>query len=123
MAEGWLRHLAGDKVEVASAGTHPAAFVHPAAIKVMAEVGVDISQQKPKSVELFTHQPWDLVITVCDSAKEECPYFPGGKEQLHISFPDPALATGTEEERLQVFRQVRDAIGQRLVPEVLRRCP
>jgi arsenate reductase len=64
-----------------------------------------------------------MVITVCDSAKEECPYFPGGKEQLHISFPDPALATGTEEERLQVFRQVRDAIGQRLVPEVLRRCP
>jgi len=123
MAEGWVRHLLGDRVEVASAGTHPGVVVHPLAVEAMAEVGVDIAGQKPKHVDLFLGEPWDLVITVCDGAKEECPYFPGGKEQLHIGFPDPVLATGTKEEQLQVYRKVRDDIRARLVPEIARRCP
>jgi arsenate reductase len=123
MAEGWVRHLLGDRVEVASAGTHPAEAVHPLAVEAMAEAGVDIAGQKPKHVDLFVGESWDLVITVCDSAKEECPFFPGGKEQLHISFPDPVLATGTKEQRLEVYRRVRDDIRARLVPEIARRCP
>lgn len=123
MAEGWLRHLLADKVEVASAGTHPASCVHPLAVKVMAEVGVDISHHQPKGVGTLGDREWDLVVTVCDSAKEECPYFAGAREQLHISFPDPVAAVGTEEERLSVYRKVRDDIRQRLVPEVARRLP
>lgn len=122
MAEGWVRHLLGDRVEVASAGTHPAGYVHPLAIKVMAEVGVTISKQRSKSAAQFANDPWDLVITVCDSAREECPYFPGGKEQIHISFPDPALVGGSRKQQEEAFRTVRDAIRQRLVPEVERRC-
>lgn len=122
MAEGWVRHLLGDRVEVASAGTHPAGYVHELAIQAMAEVGIDISGHASKSLDAFVAQPWDLVITVCDSAREECPYFPGGKEQLHISFPDPVLARGSHEERLAAYRAVRDDIRRRLIPEVERRC-
>ncbi|MEW5877007.1 MAG: arsenate reductase ArsC [Acidobacteriota bacterium] len=122
MAEGWVRHLLGDRVEVASAGTHPAGYVHPMAIKVMAEEGVIISRQRSKSVAQFANDTWDLVITVCDSAREECPYFPGAKEQIHISFPDPALVGGPREMQEEAYRTVRDAIRQRLVPEVERRC-
>ncbi|MBX6771065.1 MAG: arsenate reductase ArsC [Chloroflexi bacterium] len=113
MAEGWLRHLAGDRFEVHSAGTH-ATFVHPLAVQVMAAVGIDISAQQSKTLDRYLDQPWDYVITVCDSANETCPYFPGGKRRLHWSFPDPTQADGTAEERLAAFRMVRDAIRQRL---------
>ncbi len=121
MAEGWVRHLLGDRVEVASAGTHPAGYVHPLAVKAMAEVGVDISTHTSKSLEQFVNQPWDLVITVCDSAREECPYFPGGKEQLHISFPDPVLVSGPLHVKEAAYRTVRDAIREHLIPEIERR--
>lgn len=123
MAEGWVRHVLGDRVEVASAGTRPAGYVHPLAIRVMAEAGVSISQQRSKSVDQLADKPWDLVITVCDSAREECPYFPGGKEQIHVSFPDPALVAGPSHIREEAFRKVRDAIRERLLPEIERRLP
>lgn len=123
MAEGWVRHLLGDRAEVASAGTHPAGYVHPLAVEAMAEVGVDISSHTSKHLEVFVDQPWDLVITVCDSAREECPYVPDAKEQLHIPFPDPVLVGGSYEQRLAAYREVRDALRQRLIPEVERRLP
>ena len=115
MAEGWVNHLLGERWEAASAGTEPAIAVHPLAVRVMAEVGVDIAGVVPKSVDALLDQPWDLVITVCDSARESCPVFPSPVEQIHISFPDPARATGSEEERLAVFRAVRDDIRERLL--------
>jgi len=113
MAEGWLRHLAGDRFEVHSAGTQPAP-VRPLAIQVMAEAGVDISAQTSKSLDRYLNQPWDYVITVCDDANEVCPVFPGGRYRLHWSFPDPSKASGSPEEQLAVFRQVRDAIRARI---------
>jgi len=116
MAEGWINHLLGDTWEARSAGTRPAAAVHPLAVKVMAEAGVDISGGVPEHVERYLSEPWDLVVTVCDSAKESCPVFPRPVSQRHISFPDPAEAEGSEEERLAVFRAVRDDIRARLLP-------
>ena len=113
MAEGWLRQLADDRFEVHSAGTE-ATVVRPLAIKAMAEVGVDISPQTSKTLDRYLQEPWDDVITVCDQANEACPYFAGGKQRLHWSFPDPSQATGTNEEKLAVFRQVRDAIRARI---------
>jgi arsenate reductase len=121
MAEAWVRHLLGDRWEVHSAGTHPAGAVDPLAVRVMAEAGVDISGARPKHWGLFLDERWDLVVTVCDSARESCPLFPGAVEQLHVSFPDPVLATGTEEERLAVYREVCDDIRARLLPEIARR--
>jgi len=110
MAEAFL-HLSYPQFEVFSAGTKPAEFVHPFAIKVMAETGIDISQNKPKPVEMFLHEAFDYVITVCDGARESCPVFTGNvKHRLHISFEDPLEAQGTEEEILAVFRKVRDEI-------------
>lgn len=109
MAEGWLRHLAGERFEVHSAGTE-ATRVRPFAIQVMAEVGVDISRQESKTLVRYLGQPWEAVITVCDQANEACPFFPGASQRLHWSFPDPSLAVGTEAEQLAVYRQVRDAI-------------
>jgi arsenate reductase len=114
MAEGWLRHLAGDVFVVESAGTEPRDRVHPLAIQVMAEAGVDISGAYPKMLDRFIGQPWDFVITVCDNANESCPVFPGPNERIHWSFSDPAAAEGSEEERLTVFRRVRDEILTRL---------
>ena len=87
----------------------------------MAEAGVDISGNRPEHVDEHLDQPWDLVVTVCDSAKESCPMFPRPVEQIHVSFPDPAEASGSEEERMAVFRAVRDDIRARLLPELLRR--
>jgi len=113
MAEGLLRHLAGDRFEVYSAGTE-ATFVRPQAIKVMSEIGIDISGQKSKTLEEYLGQPFDYVITVCDAANEACPVFPGAKRRLHWSFEDPATAVGSEEEHLGVFRAVRDNIGEHL---------
>jgi arsenate reductase len=121
MAEGWVRHELGNRWEVASAGTHPAWAVHPLSVRAMAEVGIDISGQQPKHWEPFLDEKWDLVVTVCDSARESCPLFPGAAEQIHVSFPDPILAEGREEERMAVYRQVRDDIRARLLPEIARR--
>jgi len=116
MAEAWVNHVLGDRWDAHSAGTSPAKRVHPLAVRVMAEVGIDISGRVPQSVDRAVHEPWDLVVTICDSARETCPNFPGRVEKTHVSFFDPALATGTEEERLAAFRRVRDDIRTRLLP-------
>lgn len=113
MAEGWLRALAEDQIEVFSAGTQPAT-VNPLAIKVMRERGIDISHQRSKHLNEFLAQPFDVVITVCDKAAESCPVFPGRAKRIHWSFTDPASVVGNEEERLQIFRQTRDAIESKL---------
>jgi len=113
MAEGFLRAIAGDRFEVASAGTNPS-LVNPMAIRVMAEAGIDISSQWSKSLDEMSNRKTDCVITVCDRAREACPIFPVAVEQLHWSFEDPAEATGTEDERLSVFRRVRDEIAKRI---------
>ena len=118
MAEGFINHLLGGEWEAQSAGTVPAARVNPLAVRVMAEVGVDISGQRPKHVDAMVDQRWDLVVTVCDSARETCPYFPHPGEQIHVGFSDPAEVVGTNAERPEVFRQVRDAIRVSLVPVV-----
>ena len=113
MAEGWLKHFGGDAFEVASAGTKPAERVSPLAVKAMAEVGIDLSANYPKHLERFLNDQWDYVITVCDAANEVCPFFPGGRKRVHWSFEDPAAARGSEDERLAVFRRVRDQIRDR----------
>ncbi|NUN68550.1 MAG: arsenate reductase ArsC [Bacteroidetes bacterium] len=113
MAEGFLRSF-DPSLEVFSAGTKAAARVHPKAVQVMAEKGIDLSGHSPKTVEQFLDQSFDYVITVCGNAKETCPVFLGAvKQRLHIGFDDPAEATGTEEEVLAVFRRVRDEIDVR----------
>jgi arsenate reductase len=110
MAEGFLKSFA-PYLEVFSAGTKPASRVHPDAIKVMKEIGIDLSKNTTKNVEQFLNESFDYVITVCDNAKETCPVFWGkvGK-QIHMGFEDPADAVGTEEEVLSVFRKIRDEI-------------
>jgi arsenate reductase len=113
MAEGILRWLSKGEMEVHSAGTHPSQ-VHPFAIAVMKELGVDISGQRSKSVDEFKSEKFDTVITVCDLANESCPIFPGAPERIHFSFEDPAAAEGTDEEKLKTFRRVRDELMQRL---------
>jgi arsenate reductase len=118
MAEGLVNALLGDRWEAHSAGTQPAERVHPLAVRVMAEAGVDISRGVPKRVGPALDQAWDLVVTVCDSAHETCPVFPRAVATFHESFADPALAEGSEEERLQVFRRVRDEIRDRLLPRL-----
>lgn len=117
MAEGLLRAWGGDRFEAFSAGSL-ATEVRPLAVRAMAELGIDISGQQSKATEAFSGEAFDYVITVCDDATEACPYFPGDR-QLHWSFDDPAAATGTEEARLAVFRQVRDEIGTRIRTELL----
>ena len=113
MAEGLLRHLAGDRFEVASAGTEPSS-VNPLAVAAMREIGVDISRQRSKSVEEFRGQHFTFVITVCDNANARCPIFPGAVQRLHWPLADPAAAVGNAAERLPVFRRVRDEIDQRV---------
>lgn len=120
MAEGLLRYLAGDRFDVFSAGTQ-ATHVRPLAIRVMAELGIDISGQKSKTLDRFLNEPFDVVITVCDQANELCPVFNRALKRLHWSFLDPSKATGTEEEQLYVYRQVRDAIRSRIEAELLKR--
>ena len=113
MAEGLLRARGGDRFLVSSAGTHPRS-VHPLAIRAMREIGIDISEAAgyhAKGLDEFVGQPFDLVVTVCDEAAEECPYFPGARRQVHWGFPDPSAAPGTEAERLEAFRSTRDAIA------------
>ncbi len=109
MAEGWLRHLAGNRLEAHSAGTE-ATEVRPLAVAAMAEAGIDISGAESKTLERYLGDSWDYVITVCDQAAEGCPVFPGKARRLHWSLPDPSKATGPEEDRLAVYREVRDRI-------------
>ena len=111
MAEGLLRHDAGDRFEVKSAGTR-ATQVRPEAIAVMKELGIDISGHRSKSVDEFAEKTFDYVLTVCDSARESCPVYPGHSNRLHRSFEDPAVVQGTDEERLAAFRKVRDEIRE-----------
>jgi arsenate reductase len=114
MAEGWLRHLGGDRYEALSAGTRPQG-VNPLAIRVMAEAGVDISGQRSKSVDELVGEDLDLLVTVCGGAKESCPVFLGKvKDRQHWPFDDPAEARGSEEQVLAVFRRVRDEIRARV---------
>ena len=110
LAEGILRAKAGDLLNVQSAGSKPSGYVHPLAIKVMAEIGIDISQHRSKHMEEFLKQEVETVITVCGHADQACPIFPGQVNRYHWGFYDPAKAEGTDEEKLQVFRQVRDEI-------------
>jgi arsenate reductase (thioredoxin) len=109
IAEGYLRHFAGQRAEVYSAGveTHG---VNPRAISIMAEDGLDISAHTSKHVDEYADLDFDFVITVCDNARERCPYLPGRAEKLHHNFPDPAKATGTEEEIMAEFRRVREMV-------------
>lgn len=110
MAEGFLRSL-DDTLEVFSAGTSPAVRVNPFAVEVMQEIGIDLSSHRPKSVNQFLQEPFDVVITVCDNARETCPVFTGSvKQRIHLGFPDPAEAEGSREEVLAAFRSVRDDI-------------
>ena len=118
MAEGLLRHLSRNHFEAMSAGTE-ATHVRPLAIRAMDEVGVDISAQESETLGSYLREPFDYVITVCDEANEACPFFPGASERLHWSFPDPSKAQGTEEERLEVFRRVRDDIEDRIRRELI----
>lgn len=113
MAEGFLRALAGDRFEVASAGTE-ATRVHPLAIRAMDEVGIDLAGHTSKTLDQFLGQPWDYVITVCDNANARCPAFPARTARVNWSLDDPSTATGTYVERLETFRRVRDEIRARL---------
>ena len=110
LAEGILRTAAGDTLRVASAGSKPAGYVHPLAIRAMAEIGIDIAAHRSKHLEEFLAEPVETVITVCGNADQVCPRFPGQVNRHHWGFDDPAHATGTEEEQLAVFRRVRDEI-------------
>jgi arsenate reductase (thioredoxin) len=118
MAEGLLRHLGGDRFGVMSAGTE-ATSVRQEARAVMAELGVDISGQESETLERYLGESFDHVVTVCDAANEACPVFPGAKSRLHWSFRDPSRATGDEEERLKVFREVRDEVRARIEKELV----
>ena len=120
MAEGLLRHLAGDRFGAHSAGTE-ATHVRPLAVRAMDEVGVDITGQESKTLERYLGEPFDYVITVCDDANEACPFFPGARNRLHWSFEDPARVEGSEEERLAIFRRVRDEIRERIEQELVNR--
>ena len=113
MAEGLLRHDAGGRFEVHSAGTRPVA-VRPEAVAVMREIGIDISGQRSKSVAEFDGQRFDTVLTVCDNAREQCPVFPGAAQRLHHDFADPAAVEGSDAQRLAAFRRVRDELRRYL---------
>ncbi len=110
MAEGLVNHLRGDQWQATSAGTHPTGSVHPLAVAAMKEIGVDISSARSKSVNEFRDVPFDVVITVCDDAAEECPIWLGQGKRVHIGFPDPAHGS------LSDFRVVRDAIRDKVIP-------
>jgi arsenate reductase len=119
MAEGLLRDMAGDRFEAFSASTE-ATRVRPEAISVMAEMGVDISAQESETLDRYLGETLDLVVTVCDDANEACPVFPGARERLHWSFPDPSKAAGGYDKRLLAFRNVRDRIRARIEGELAR---
>ncbi len=115
MAEGLINHDLGDSWVAYSAGTEPSGYVHPLAVKAMAELGIDISPGRSKSTEEFRDAHFDQVITVCDDAREKCPLWLGEGTVTHIGFPDPALAAGSEAEQMIVFREVRDAIRSQVL--------
>ncbi len=110
LAEGILRAVAKDRFRVASAGSKPAGYVHPLAVKALAEIGIDISAHTSKHMNEFLDQPVETVITVCGNADQACPVFPGQLNRHHWPFDDPAHANGTDDEKLAVFRRVRDEI-------------
>jgi len=112
MAEGLVNHFLGEHWEAFSAGTKPAGYVHPLAIRAMAELGINISAQRSKSVDEFREAEFDVIVTVCDNAAKNCPVWLERGRRAHLGFPDPAAATGSEEERLKVFCQVRDGLRQ-----------
>jgi len=114
MAEGLMRTLYPDRYEPWSAGTEPSG-VNPYAVKVMAEIGIDISLHGSKSLDDFLDMKFDYVVTVCDHAKQICPFFPGGKESMHKGFEDPAAFKGSEDEKIAIFRRVRDKIRDWIV--------
>lgn len=113
-----MRELADDLFDTQSAGMNPAAEVHPLAIKVMSEIGIDISENTCKHLNAFFDEPIDTVITVCSHADQSCPVLPASTKRHHFGFSDPALAEGTEEEKLMMFRQIRDDIGRILLAYV-----
>lgn len=114
MAQGWFERLGDGDWQAESAGSNPAGYVHPLAVRAMKEVGIDLSAHTSKHVDQFAAEPFDLVVTVCDSARDVCPAFAGATETLHWPFADPAHATGSEEEKMQMFRDVRDQIRDRI---------
>ncbi len=114
MAEALWNNLGQGEWSAASAGSKPAGYVHPLAVRAMRELDSDISANESKSLAEFQNQPFDLVVTVCDNAKESCPAFPGARQTLHWPFDDPAHAGGSDEEKMQVFRRVRDEIAARI---------
>jgi arsenate reductase len=118
MAEAIVNARLGEEWSAVSAGTHPSGTVHPNAVRALAEMGIE-HQGRSKHADEFRDMPFDLVVTVCDSAAEECPLWLGPGKRFHLSFPDPAKATGTDEEVMAVFRSVRDDIAER-VPALLR---
>ena len=118
MAEGLLRALSGGRLAAHSAGTEATA-VRPLAIRVMAELGIDLSGQTSKTLTRYLGEPFDAVITVCDDANEACPVFPGARARRHWSLPDPSQATGSEAEQLAVYRRVRDELRRRIATELL----
>ena len=118
MAEAIVNARMGEQWEAVSAGTDPAGRVHPYAIRALAEIGIDITRARSKSVDEFRDATFELVVTVCDSAAEECPLWLGQGRRVHLGFPDPAKVQGTEEEILSAFRKVRDDIARR-VPALL----
>jgi len=111
MAEGMLKHLYPEKFEVCSAGTNPAG-INPDAVKVMAEIGIDISGQKSEGIKKYMNTAFDYVVTVCDSAKETCPAFPDPAKVIHKGFYDPAKTSGSKEEVLDSFRRIRDEMKE-----------
>jgi len=111
MAEGLLKHITSSEYEINSAGTKPS-IVRPEAIKALAEIGIDISKNRSKSVDEFTNEEINYVLTVCDNANENCPYFPAKTKLIHHSFEDPAEIQGDEEMRLNAFRKIRDEIKE-----------
>jgi arsenate reductase len=115
MAEGLVNHFLGAEWEAYSAGTHPAGYVHPLAVQVMLELGIDISNHRSKPADEFKDVPFDLVVTVCDDAAENCPVWLGPGQVVHIGFPDPARASGNHAEQLAIFCRVRDAIRQQVL--------
>jgi arsenate reductase len=115
MAEGLVNCYLGNEWRAYSAGTDPAGYVHPLAVQAMAELGIDISGQRSKSTDEFRDTQFDLVVTACDNAAENCPVWLGGGRKVHVGFEDPAQAAGSDEERLAVFRRVRDEIRREIL--------
>ena len=111
MAEGLMRHLRSNEFEVSSAGTEPKG-IHPLAIEVMAEIGIDISAQRSKHLDEYGAEEFNYIVTLCYHAAKTCPFFPGKGERIHQSFPDPAAAEGSREEKLEMFRRVRDELKE-----------